>query len=346
MIVLLSSVLASGAELRAVRDGDTIEAIAESLGDPALAGSIRSLNQLAAGAQPEVGRLLVLPPPVGVDQVDQQAALVSVVGDVTVAPPGQPPAPAEVLTEIPVGSVVCTAEDSYATIRLASACEGLGVWHDVVTLFDESCVETLAMVASTRGRSSVLRVTSGSVVVADPGETHEGQPPHEVTIQAAEGVATGRGGFRAHLESDEALRTEALTNELALLGGGQELRLLAGQGSRVHADGRPPDDPVALLGAGPLLVPAAGEPLRRPVFRWAPQDEAFGYSVAIAGDADFTKLLYRNPVPEPVHLAQRLLLPMTRIDGLWWQVASIDRFGFIGVPTPAQALGLPAEVSR
>lgn len=337
---------ASGAEageLRPVLDGDSVESIAASLGDEALAGTIRGLNQLAPGEQPEVGRLLLLPPPASAQQVDQRASLVSMVGDVQVTPPGGLAQPGVLFELLGAGSTVCTAEGSYATLQLASSCEGKGELVDEVTLHQETCVEIRSIVASSLGRSSVVRVLAGSVVIADPRAADPGAPPSSVTVEAGTGVVSGAGGFRAHLEEDRALRTEALYQPLSVMGAGQQRALEAGQGARVP-EGGVPSEPVDLLGAGPLLSPEAGEPLRRPAFAWRGDPEAFGYQFSIAGDARFTRVLYVEPTPEPGHLAELLFLPMTNIEGLWWRVATLDRFGYLGVPSGARALTVPAGV--
>ncbi|MBX2803788.1 MAG: LysM peptidoglycan-binding domain-containing protein [Myxococcales bacterium] len=335
---------AEAAELRAVRRGDTIESIAESLGDPALAGAIRSLNDLAAGAQPEIGQLLTLPGPT-VEQVDQQAFLVSSVGDVTVQQGADSSSAGRLFTAIEADSTVCTGSDSFATLRLASSCDGEGKLADDVTLWSDTCVQLLSMVASSLGRSTVVRVLSGSVVVAEPLRGEGVGSASQVTVQAGSGVASGEGGFRVHLEPDEALRAEALTDPLAVMGAGQQQNLAAGQGSRVPFGGVP-TEPIDLLGAGPLREPGPGAPLRRALFRWEPQEEAFGYQFAIATDARFTEVVYQDPVPESVHDPELLMLPLKGREGLFWRVATLDRFGFLGVPTQPRPIGLPEGILR
>lgn len=329
---------AEAAELRAVRAGDTVESIAESLGDASLAGAIRGLNDLGAGEQPLIGHLLTLPSPT-VPQVEQQSFLVSVVGQVTVQyPSATDPSPARPFSSLPTGSTVCTGDRSNASLRLASSCEGRGLESDDVALFEETCVEVRSVVASDLGRSTVLRVLSGSIAVADGTSSS----PSRVTVQAGSGVATGSGGFRIHLEPNASLRAEALTQQLAVIGAGAETVLDAGQGVRVPQDS-PPGEVVDLLGAGPLIQPGPGAPLWRPVFRWEPEPQAFGYLFTIAGDQLSTKVLYQEPLVEPAHIPKQLLLTTRDQAGLWWRVASFDHLGFLGIPTPARPFGLPLE---
>lgn len=343
MIAIVLALPALGGELRPVLDGDTVESIATSLGDAALAASIRGLNNLAEGQPLEVGTLLLLPPP-AVVQVDQHASLVSVVREVTAALPGAPAAPAAVWDQVPAGATVCTGPNSYTTLQLASACEGRGEQVDEITLLADTCVEIQAVVASSLARSSVVKVLSGSVVVADPGPAGAGDPPSSVVIQAGTGLVTGEGGYRAHLEPDQALRTEALTQPVALLGGGAQRDLEAGQGARVP-EGGTPTEPVQLIVAGTLIAPAHEAPLSRPAFAWKADPEAFGYQFSIAGDMRFTKMLYVEPTPEPGHLADLLFLPLTNIEGHWWRVATLDRFGFLGLPSEVRRFIVPAGVA-
>lgn len=336
MILLALATAAPAAELRVVHNGDTVESIAASLGDPALAGPIRALNALGAADQPTVGRLLVLPAS-SVPQVDQQGFLVSVVGDVTVARPPAAAEPAELFRSIPADSVVCTGSRSFATLRVASACDGQGAVNDDVTLLADTCVELRSAVASTLGRSTALRVRQGSIVVSQPVD------PGQVTVEAGAGVVSGEGGFRVHQEADGALRAEALTADLAVFGAGVEQSLRAGQGSRVRpAEG--PSAPVDLIGSGPLVAPAPGAPLARATFQWEARPDAFGYLVSIAGDAAFTRVLYQEPVVETICAPSLLLLPLRNPEGLFWRVEAVDRFGFVGLPTLARPIGLPSGV--
>ncbi len=338
MILWMITSAVLSAELRAVRAGDTVESIAESLGDASLAGSIRGLNGLAPNAQPLIGQLLTLPAPT-VPQVEQQGFLVSVMGKVTVqAPAGGSAAPAQPFVPLPTGSIVCTGDRSNATLRLASSCEGEGVQSDDLALFEATCVEIQAIVASDLGRSTVLRVLSGSISVADNAT----RTPAQITIQVGSGVATGQGGFRVHLEEDASLRAESLSSELAVMGAGEEKVLSAGQGVRV-VEGQSPGDIVDLLGSGALSEPGPGAPLWRPLFRWEPEPEAFGYLFSIAGDQLCTKVLYQEPLVEPAHIPQLLLLPTRDSEGLWWRVSAFDHLGFLGIPTPARAFALPRE---
>ena len=328
--------VAAAVELRPVRAGDTVESLAESLGDVGLADTLRSLNGLGPNEQPLVGQLLTLPS--SSEQVDQAAFLVNLVGSATVQPDGGAPVALRRFTSIDSGSEVCTGSDSFAALRVATSCEGQGERADDVVLWSDTCVRVRSIVASVVGRASVLEVTAGSVVVVEP--TQDGAD-RTVTVVAGSGIATGAGAFRVHLEPDQALRAESLTSSLAVLGGGQELLLEQGQGSRVPLEGTP-TAPIDLLGVGPLQAPTPGEALRRPVFRWEPEPDAFAYRLAIALDARGVGVSYQNTGSESVHAPTFLLLPVEPGQPLWWSVAPIDRLGFIGIPTPARPFVLPA----
>ena len=324
-----------GAPRRSVRRHGGVSA--EELGDAGLAGSIRQLNQLAAGEQPEVGQLLVLPPPT-VPQVEQDAFLTSVVGEIAVTPPGGSPQRAQAFVSIPTGSRVCTQGRSYGLLRVATSCDGDDAQADDVVLWADTCVRLDSVVASVQGRATVLTVEQGSVVIAEPDANDQGN--HRVSVVAGSGVAVGAGGFRVHLEPDQALRAEALTAELAVLGGGEELVLQAGEGVRVPLQGVPTGK-VDLLGAGPLRAPGPREPLRRPSFAWQPQAEAFGYLFTISADARGVRVVYQEPTPDSVHAPGRLLLPVEPGQPLWWRVATLDELGFLGVPTASRPFGTP-----
>lgn len=320
-----------------VEAGQTVEAIANQLGDADLGPVIRQLNGLGPTEQPRTGQLIALPDAARTSV--QQAFLVALLGAVTVAPPGGPPQPAQRLVALPVGGTVCTAPDSYALMQVATTCADDGPVGDEVVLWSETCVRVRSVGATAAGRSTVVQVLQGSLVVAEP----DGEAAR-VSVLAGAGIATGTGGFRVHLEADEALRAEALTAQLRLLGQGTQLDLAPGQGSRVRPNGT--IDPVTeLLGNGPLVRPSVGEPLRRVQFRWDPTPDAFGYQVALSADPRGLVVLHRHSVTTAVYAPELLLLPVEPGEPVWWTVATVDRFGFLGVPSPRRPFGLPWQGS-
>ncbi|MEO0599926.1 MAG: hypothetical protein AAF211_00725 [Myxococcota bacterium] len=318
-----------------VETGQTVESIAETLGDPGYAQVLRELNGLGPAEQPRIGRLLAYPDTASTSE--QRAFLEAVLGEVSVAPRGGSPQTAQRLVELPLGATVCTGPASYALLQVATTCVDEAPESDEVVLWSETCATIRGVGATRAGRATVVEVIRGSLVVADAGKA-----PGRVSVVAGAGVATGTGGFRVHLEPDEALRAEALTARLALLGDDRQVDLEAGQGARVLADGSIPSV-VDLLGAGPLTSPDVGEPLRRGQFRWSPTPEAFGYRIALSADPEGKRQLHHQSVSRPVYTPEMLLLPVEPGEPIWWTVATLDRFGFLGVSSPRRPFGLPWE---
>lgn len=338
MILWFAAMVASAADLRPVREGDTVESIAAQLGDPGLAQTIRGLNALQPGAQPTIGTLLQMPDPTGT-WGEQQAFLIALTGAGTFTDPSGSSAPAQTWAPVPSGTTVCTGASSFATLRLASTCDETGQVSDDIQLNPETCVSVDAAISSSAGRSSVLTVTRGSVSVS-PVPNGQGH----VTVVTTAGVTTGaKGGFRVTVEEDAA-RTEALYAEVAVQGAGAEVKVDRGQGSRVK-EGEVPSDPVDLLETGPLLAPEPGAPLMRPAFLWKPVRGALGYRFEIATSVDFRELLFQEDVEHSTFVPPVLMLPTERIARMYWRVASFDRFGFLGVPTDPRQLTLPARVA-
>ncbi|MEN0060849.1 MAG: hypothetical protein AAGA48_01805 [Myxococcota bacterium] len=333
MIVWLTMELAAASSLWPVEVGQTIEGIAVELGDPQLASVIRGLNGLPPGAQPRIGRLLKLPDQASTSE--QDAFLELTVGEVTVTTQGGRPQAAQRLVALPTGAQVCTGANSYALLHVATTCAEDGPVGDGVVLWSDTCITLRAVGATRAGRATVVEVDQGSLVVADPKEV-----TGRVTVVAGAGMATGTGGFRVHLESDDALRAESLTSRLALLGDDQQLDLEAGKGARVQADGQL-SATVDLLKPGGLVRPDVGEPLRRVQFRWTPNAEAFGYRVTLSGDAAGNGILHARALTTPVYAPELLLLPVAPGEPVWWRVAALDRLGFLGIPTPTRPFGLP-----
>lgn len=328
----------NAAELHAVREGDTIESIAETLGSSDLGPVIRVLNRLKRGEQPEVGRLIELPPSVLVRQVEQRALLVTLHGNVTVGVPGEARRSARQFGTVSSGHEVCAGPRSFTTLQLATSCEGGEEAGDLAVLMADSCLEILSLVASPLGRSSVVRLTQGSLVVPDV----EGNGS-TVAVQTADGIAIGPGGFRSHLENGETARLEAVYRPITMVStAGEQQELAAGTGARV-AKGGAISEAVALLRAVQLQTPREGSPLRRPVFTWTPSPDAFGYQMTVAAHPDHQEVLYQEPMAEPIHAPSQLLLPNTP---LWWRVTPIDRLGFQGIPSPPRPLLPPGPPTR
>lgn len=279
-----------------------------------------------------IGLLLATSMALATERAD--AALLSFYGTGRVTAPRQAEAPLTVGASLPPGTLVCTDADSYATIRLALA-EG-GHDHDDVSLLPRTCLTIESVSARADGRRSVVSVSAGSVSVQDaPDQGH-----NAVVVRTRDGVTTGEnGGFRVHVE-DTATRTEALQHPVSLRGADVEVQVGAGEGSRVR-EGQAPEAPVPLPKAGAPESPEDDAVLRVPVFRWSAVDRVIGYRVELSVSPAFDQIVLAEEVATATWAPELLLLPF-RVPGLWWRVSSVDRTGFIGVPSAARRLEFPA----
>ncbi len=333
MIVIFAWAALAAETMRPVHTGDTVESMAEELGDPQLAAGIRELNGLAPGEQPTVGTLIRLPDPRVLGQ--QKAFLISKNGEVTVRDPGGAVAQAELFVPIEFGWTLCTGEEGRATVRLASTCNDDGDASDDLVMLPSTCLVVDSATSSKEGRASVIRVTKGSVGVLSQLDARG-----HINIVTPTGLTSSPvGGFRVTIEEDAA-RTETLEGTAKVAGAGAEVSLEPGQGSRVKA-GETPSPPVDLLRVDTLLAPEAGALLRRPAFAWEAVDGAMGYRLEIGADEAFRELFYQEDTPGPQHAPQTLMLPYNQLDAVMWRVAAFDRFGFLGVPSEARALRFP-----
>ncbi len=334
-LLLLLLPLAQAAEYRVVRLGDTVETMAEDLGDPDLASAIRSLNQIEPETQPPIGALIELPVAPNAPLEEQQGKVLHAQGEVRATLPSAPEQQAVPGLDLPPGTTVCTGPSSYATLRLARS-EG-SLDHDDVNLLSETCLTIVAAYSRDAERASVIRVEQGSIAIRAADEV-EGT----VVVETDSGITTGRGGgFRVSRE-DDATRTEALYAPVAVLGAGEEVAVGAGQGSRT-VTGEAPSAPVDLLLGTALQRPQLDQPLRRPDFGWSAVDGALGYRVEIASSPDFSAVVHADSVPETNWAPTTLFLPY-RVQGLWWRVAAFDRVGFLGMPSEPRQLVLPPGV--
>lgn len=239
----------------------------------------------------------------------------------------------EVGRKLAQGVTVCTGADGLAALRLAStAVRGR---HDDVYLLPGTCMTVERASSTPARRSSLLSVARGSISVRSSDDG-----PGTVTVRTPSGITTGDfGGFRVSVETGAA-RTEAVEQPVAVLGGGAEVQVSAGEGTRVRP-GERPDAPTPLLRPGPLVAPLDQAALYRPDFQWVAVDRALAYRVELSTSPDFAQLIVVEVVDQESWSPDRLLLPY-RVDGLWWRVSPIDRTGFVGVPSRARALRFPA----
>ncbi len=312
-LLVLAVGLARAQEHRVLHAGQSVRDLAAELGAPELEEAIRQLNGLAPGEEPPPGTILLLPPKPGSPEV---AAVVITLRGQAVA--RRPAGEADLLPGMALspGTTVCTGEDSYASLRLAPPEQGLD--HDDLTLLDRTCVTLRGSGNAHGGRSSLVALETGSLAV-QPSTAG----PGTVTVQSADGVTSGAGGGFRVTREPESTRTEALAAPVSVLGAGVEVRLQAGQGSRVRA-GQAPEPAHDLAGAPSLLRPDEGAPLVIPEFAWAPVPEALGYRVEIAGDPGFQDLLVTEEVEDAAWSPGLLLLPTT-VPGLWWRATAFDR---------------------
>lgn len=325
--------VAFSAEHVVVHTGDTIESIAQQYAgmDPL---ALRAANGLSADEQPRPGTILHVPSP---PEAGEDAAVVlSVFGGGSVQLPTGETADLAPSLRLAAGAQVCTQEGAYATIRLSVAENNV---HDDITLLPGTCLSIRSTTRNAPQRSSLLTLEQGSVTVP---RAETGASNGTITIETKSGVTSAEsGGFRVHVEQDAA-RTEALYTPLRVFGAGVEQALLAGQGSRTRT-GEAPLPPVALPPSGQLIAPIDGATLRRPDFSWTRSETALAYQLELARSEDFRDMLLGMPVDRPSWEPDRLMLP-SNVEGLWWRVATVDRHGFVGIPTQSWRLELPVGV--
>lgn len=324
---------ARAAEHAVVGPGEDLAAVAARVG--VSAGDIVRANGMGPGAGVTPGQLLTLP---GGEPAGPSASVLAWFGVATAAAPGQPPVALADGMPLDAGSVVCTEAGGYATVRLAVAAGGRV--HDDVTLLPETCLEIVATSARPGRRSSLVTLARGSVTVQEAEGASEAGT---VTVQTEAGLTSGEGGFRVHVE-ESATRTEALARPLLVAARGRALRLDAGQGSRTR-NGGSPGDIVQLLRPGSPLAPPNQAALRRPDFVWRAVPENLGYLVEVSATPRFDNIVLAEEVPDPPWLPEALLVPY-RVPGLWWRVTAYDSLGFLGLPSAARALQVPAGLGR
>ncbi|MEL6343526.1 MAG: FecR domain-containing protein [Myxococcota bacterium] len=323
---------ADAAGHRVLRSGESIESVAAEEGvDPV---SIRSINGLAADQTPPVGTILMLPETGTIEA--QQAQVLTVTGGGRITLPEGEVVALRCGVRMEPGTVICTDVESFATIRLASARSG-AVFDDI-RMSGSTCLTLISTAAGdAAGRQSLVNLSEGSVQVdraADDAGT--------ITVQTPMSLTTARSGsFRVTME-EEAVRTEALTDNVVVMAEGEEVSLDAGEGSRVRS-GDEPTAPVPLLDTGFLLKPDNDTPLLRPDFAWTPVEQALGYRIQIATGPDFSRILYQEDLPYPEWRPDFLLLPFD-VPALWWRVSSFDRFGFESPPSAPRRLKVPTGV--
>ena len=333
LLLLLVSQAWAG-ELRVVRSGDSVESLAQALGDAGLAAQIRADNGIAAGAQPAIGDVLTLPD--RADTIAQPAQIVALTGSGTVQAQGSIAVQAAEGMFVPANSEICTGTDSFATVRLAAApgCAD----EDDVTLLPETCLTVDGNQARPDSRTSVVSVRTGSIAVK------ENQGDGRVAVRTQAGVTTGdNGGFRVAVE-ESATRTEAVTGQVAVIGAGSELDVPSGFGVRTEI-GEGPGALVKLLPPSTPTAPDNRERLLVPNFAWTPVERALGYRVELATDPEFTRLVRRVEVGRASWTPSQLFLPYL-IPALHWRVVSFDRLGFEGIPSKARELRFPRGVEE
>lgn len=331
LLFLLATALAG--DVHVVRDGETLESIAESEATPGGAHAIRELNRVGPEEQAPVGTVLQLPDAGG---ENQDAFLLNFSGSGRIQRPSSTEQePLTNFARLPPGTTICTDAGSFASVRLAVSQASHD--HDDVSLLPGTCLTVLTAHAHGGRRTSLVALGSGSVSVtsADDADT-------AVIVQTESGLARGEdGGFRVTKE-DSAMRTEALFGSVSTMGQGREVRVPMGFGGRVRT-GEAPDQPVQLLGRSTPISPDDGAPLRVPSFSWRSVEDALGYYLELADSPDFAVLVAREQVASTSWEPSHLVLPY-RGRGLWWRITSIDRAGFEGLPSKPRSLSLPLGV--
>ena len=163
-------------------------------------------------------------------------------------------------------------------------------------------------------------------------------------VETRDGVMLGgAGAFRVTLE-DEATRTESLTDEVKVFGGGVQVDVGAAKGNRV-SQGQAPTDPVDLLQPGTPLTPEEGATLRWTDFSWVPDEGALAYRIEVSRDPFFVDLVHMQDHDAEVWSPELLVLPV-RVDNLWWRITCSDSFGFYGLPSESRSLLVPTGIGQ
>lgn len=325
---------ASAGETRVVARGDTASSIAEAAGISE--AELRELNGLGPDEELAPGAVVELPPG---ERETQIAVVWSLSGEAT----GQLPGKADELVPLvkgqclPMGSRVCTGEESFAAIRLQSTADA-GRFDDL-SLLPGTCLTVEAASTVEGRRNAVVSVDQGAISVRADEVS-----PGSLTVVTRDGTIAGTSGtFRVTLE-EEATRTESLTDEVQVFGGGVQVEVGPAQGNRV-AEGQAPTPPVDLLPPGTPIKPLDGSVLRWTDFEWTADPDALAYQIEVALDPDFVELAYRKNITPTIWTPTVLTLPV-RVEGLWWRISAFDDLGFQGMPSEVQGLTLPAGVGQ
>ena len=158
-----------------VQPGQTVESIAR---DEQLVGreaEIRQLSGLGRGAQPTPGAVLLLP----IDPSGQESLVLTTYGAVTSRIGAAAPAPLAPGERLAPGAEVCTAAESFVTLRLVL--DESTRHHDDLTLMPESCVVVERVTLEGAERSSLVSLGQGSVTVQP---NLDGHVPGRVTVRA------------------------------------------------------------------------------------------------------------------------------------------------------------------
>lgn len=332
-LIGLLSLTALAADHTVVGPDEDLAAVAARVG--VSAADIIRANELGPGTDLAPGQVLTLPDDGG---EASGAVVLAWFGACNATSPGGAAVALEDAMPLDAGSIVCTEVGGYATVRLAVA-DG-GRVHDDVTLLPETCLEIVGTSARKGRRSSLVTLARGSVTVQ---EAEDAGNQGTVSVQTKAGITSGEGGFRVHVE-ETATRTEALARPLFVAAQGASLRLEPGEGSRT-VNGERPGAKVQLLRPGSPLTPANQAALRRPDFSWRSVPENLGYLVEVSATPRFDNIVLAEEVPDPPWLPGSLLVPY-RVPGLWWRVTAYDSLGFLGLPSAARGLQVPAGLSR
>ena len=327
MILLLLLAESSGAGHRVIHPDETIAEIAAEFG--LSEATLRTLNNLADGIEPELGTVLLLPETGQLEA--KRARVLSVTGTGRITAPTGEESPLVCGTWMEPGTTICTSVESFATIRLAEDDNS----HDDAQIDPSTCMTIVSSAVRSEGRSSLLNVSAGSISIR-ASEEDDGV----ISVQTSSSLTTGtQGEFRVTIEENSA-RTEALEETVvSVFADGVQVTLSEQQGTRAKT-GTPPIAPVTLLDTGFLIRPENNAVLVWPDFTWSQVDRALGYRVQISTTPDFARIIHQQDVPYPEWRPDFLLLPVD-VSALWWRVTSFDRLGFESPPSNPRRLQLP-----
>ncbi len=192
-----------------------------------------------------------------------------------------------------------------------------------------------------------IEIVVGQADLEGPAAAIEPAAQFEIVLGDATATprAKGDGALQTRARRPEAGGAQLMVygGESELEAGGAKVTVATGMGSTVP-EGEAPKPPEKLLPAPADLEPAAGSSWAtpRPAFRWAPVENAAGYTLEICRDARCGMLLEKvaglsEPPWKPAGLP---------VETLYWRVTAVSRSGLDGYPSESREFKITSDVEE